>query len=525
MGSFGAACVSLAIACGGSSATLGDGGASEGDASADGRNDGTAVNDASVGTDGSIGASRDGSALDGTVGDASDAATDSGKGGDAGIDGSPRDAATDGTTGDGGARDGASDGTTPTDAGDPSDANGTDAGTVDGGDGNDAGGADGATGMDAGGTGTDAGGGSDAAVGPECELGPMKLTAVVSSGLTDPLFVTAPAGDSRLFVVEKGGTVRIVRNGALLPTPFVTVADVFVPDPGSEGGLLGMAFHPDYATNGRFYLHSTRAPNGRVVVREFRVSTNDPDVADPTPVKTFLDAPHGGYNHVGGMLAFGADGKLYAGVGDAASSANARDLTSPLGKLLRFDVDLHPAAPDGNMTGADVNPYVWAYGLRNPWRFSFDRSRASWMIGDVGQNAYEEIDVAGAAESGVDYGWDVMEGTHCRVSGCSPVGRAPIVEHAHASDEASSIIGGYVYRGANLRCLRGRYVYGDYVTSRIFSFVPDGQNAPTERVELSSELNPAGSPAARIVSFGEDGAGELYVVNVFPGRVFRIDAE
>ncbi len=364
---------------------------------------------------------------------------------------------------------------------------------------------------------------SDAAT---CALPPLKLTLLPGS-YTQPLFVTSPPGDAtRLFVVEKGGTIRILQGGAVLATPFLTVSDAYMPDPAAEGGLLGLAFHPNYATNGRFFVHYTSSPSGNVVVREFHRSAADPNRADAAPVKTLLDKPHGGWNHCGGMLAFDKGGLLYASVGDTATFPSpARNLASHLGKILRFDVD-STTAPAGNLTGAGVFPFIWDYGLRNPWRFSFDRSTGDLYIGDVGQKSWEEIEVEPALSGKRDYGWDVMEGAHCYPPGstCTITGVLPTVEHSQASGEASSIVGGYVYRGSAIACLRGHYVYGDYSTARIFSFVWNGASA-ISKLDLSTDLNPGGSPAAHIASFGEDASGELYVVTLFPGRVYRIEPE
>lgn len=357
-----------------------------------------------------------------------------------------------------------------------------------------------------------------------CALPPLKLTLMPGS-FTQPVFVSSPPGDTtRLFVVEKGGTIRIIKSGTALATPFLTVSDWYVPSATSEGGLLGLAFHPNYASNGRFFLHYTSSPSGHVVVREFKRSTSNPDLADVAPVKTLLDKAHGGWNHVGGTLAFDKAGLLYASVGDAAMMPSpARDLTTHLGKILRFDVD-STTAPAGNVTGTGVFPYIWDYGFRNPWRFSFDRLTGDLYAGDVGQATWEEIDVEPAGTGKRDYGWPVMEGAHCFPAGstCTSVGVLPTVEHPRT--EASSIVGGYVYRGSKIPCLNGRYVYGDYGTGHIFSFVWNGSTA-TSKIDLSTDLNPSGSLAASIVSFGEDSAGELYLVNLFPGRVYRIDPE
>ena len=346
----------------------------------------------------------------------------------------------------------------------------------------------------------------------------LKLT-LVASGLDQPTYVAGPPGDpSRLVVLEKTGVVRLIKDGALQQAPFLDVRSrVFFPSPNAEGGLLGLAFHPDYAKNGRFWLHYSSAPRGNVVIEEWKRGAQGGDSAHPEPVRSLVDVKHGAWNHVGGMLAFGKDGYLYAAIGDSARSPSpAADLTSKLGKILRIDVDRPGKAPAGNLTSGD--PMIWDYGLRNPWRFSFDRLTGDLYIGDVGQKSWEEIRVERPGQGGNDYGWEAMEGAHCYPPGatCKPRGLPPTVEHPRS--EAGSIVGGYVYRGPKIPCLRGRYLYGDYVTGRFFSFVWDGK-AAADRVELTSALNPNGLPS----SFGEDAAGEIYVVMFNTGRVYRID--
>ncbi|MGK3965571.1 sorbosone dehydrogenase family protein [Sorangium sp. So ce118] len=347
---------------------------------------------------------------------------------------------------------------------------------------------------------------------------PLKLT-LVASGFDQPTYVAAPPGDpARLVVLEKPGIIRLIKDGAIQPAPFLDLRSrVFFPAPNAEGGLLGLAFHPDYAKNGRFWLHYSSAPRGNVVIDEWKRAAQGGDAAHPEPVRSLVDVKHGAWNHVGGMLAFGKDGHLYAAIGDSARSPSpAADLTSKLGKILRINVDEPSRSPAGNMTSGDT--MIWDYGLRNPWRFSFDRLTGDLYIGDVGQKSWEEILVERPGQGRNDYGWEAMEGSHCYPPGsaCKPRGVPPAVEHPRS--EAGSIVGGYVYRGAKIPCLRGRYVYADYVTGRFFSFVWDGK-AATDRAELTSALSPNGLPA----SFGEDAAGEIYVVMFNTGRVYRID--
>jgi glucose/arabinose dehydrogenase len=347
---------------------------------------------------------------------------------------------------------------------------------------------------------------------------PLKLT-LVASGFTEPTYVTSPPHDpSTLFVLEKAGVIKIVRAGAVQPDAFLDLKDrVWFPAPNAEGGLLGLAFHPEYEKNGRFWVHYSSPPRGNVVIAEHRRSPDRPDRGDPRQVRALVEAKHSAWNHVGGMLAFGPDGYLYAAIGDGATTPSpAPDLRSRLGKILRIDVDNPQKPPPGNVSGGD--PLIWDYGLRNPWRFSFDRLTGDLYIGDVGQKTWEEILVEPAGKGRNDYGWDRMEGSQCYPIGstCTPRGVPPAV--AHARGEAGSITGGYVYRGAKIPCLRGRYIYGDYVTARYFSFVWDGK-AAADRVELTKDLGVNGLPA----SFGEDAAGEIYAVMFNTGRIYRFD--
>lgn len=364
----------------------------------------------------------------------------------------------------------------------------------------------------------------------------IHLTPIVS-GLTEPVFITSPPGDnSRLFVVEKAGRIRLIKNGLLQATPYLDIRSssahpmVYVPAANAEGGLLGMAFHPQYNQSGRFWLHYTAPSSGRVRVSEFARSTQNPDIADVSagslPVRTLVDTPHGGWNHVGGMLAFGADGYLYDAIGDSAvspySNSPAKDLSSLLGKILRIDVDTG-MGPAGNMSGVGVNPLIWDYGLRNPWRFSFDRLTGDMYMGDVGQSSYEEIDFEPPGTGNRNYGWPYMEANHCVPSAnpsCSVVGEAPIVEHSHASGEGGSITGGYVYRGSAIAGLYGWYIYGDFATHRYWARCAGDTSSPS--VEITGNL---GAPSGSMPdSFGEDANGELYVVMI-TGEVYRIDAD
>jgi glucose/arabinose dehydrogenase len=366
--------------------------------------------------------------------------------------------------------------------------------------------------------------GASGTPGPTATAGepPALRLSEVASGLDLPLFVAQAPGDaSRLYVVEQGGRIRIVASGAVLGTPFLDVSERVACC--GERGLLGLAFHPGYADNGRFFVNYTNVDGDTELVELARSA--DPDVASPEPVRVFFTVDQPFANHNGGMLAFGPDGYLYVGLGDGGSAGdpqdNAQSLDTKLGKILRIDVDAYPTPPPGNVAGGD--PDVWDWGLRNPWRFSFDRATGDLYIGDVGQNALEEIDVEPAGEGGRNYGWRIMEGDRCfrPPSGCDPTGLTPPVV-SYDRDLGCSVTGGYVYRGGALPGLVGRYLYGDYCSNRVFSFRWSG-GAAEAHVELTGDLDPEGRIQG-LTSFGEDAAGELYVVSR-DGSVFRIEPE
>jgi hypothetical protein len=340
----------------------------------------------------------------------------------------------------------------------------------------------------------------------------------ISTSLSSPVFMTAPPGDStRLFVVEQGGLIRIINltNNSLLATPFLNLGSLL--STGGERGLLGMAFDPQYGTNRRFYVYYTNTTGDIAIAQYFRNATNA-NLADSSPATILLTVEHSAFsNHNGGMLAFGPDGCLYAGVGDGGSGGdpnnNGQNLSSLLGKLLRLNPNT-----GGPCSNVIINPFiltggaqqVWSLGLRNPWRFSFDRQTGDLYIGDVGQNAREEINVSLApnAGRGLNYGWRLMEGTLCfnPSSNCDSVTLTkPEIEYPHLSG-ACSVTGGYVYRGSAVPALSGTYFYADYCAGFVKSFrYQNGQ--PTEETEWPL-LSPSGGS---ITSFGEDAAGELYL--------------
>jgi len=349
----------------------------------------------------------------------------------------------------------------------------------------------------------------------------IALEAVVSDGLRHPVYVThAGDGSGRLFIVEQPGRIRVVQQGRMLEAPFLDLTDLV--RYGGEQGLLGLAFHPSYKANGRFVVNYTRRPDGATVVAEFRVSAQ-PNVAR-TAEKQLLVIPQPYANHNGGMVEFGPDGFLYIALGDGGSGGDpgnrGQNTNELLGKLLRIDVDRgapygipkdNPFAADRGPVrrslGEGGRPEIFAYGLRNPWRFSFDRQTGELWAADVGQNAWEEIDII---KRGGNYGWRTMEGAHCFSprDGCARDGLIlPVVEYAHEKGRCS-ITGGYVYRGARLPALHGAYLYGDYCSGEIFSLTNGAQ-----RTLLATGL--------QIASFGQDEEGELYVVG-HGGTIHRI---
>jgi cysteine-rich repeat protein len=356
----------------------------------------------------------------------------------------------------------------------------------------------------------------------------------IASGLQRPVFVTAPPLDTnRLFVIEQNGRIRIIKNGALLPAPFLTVSPLLCC---GEQGLLSMAFHPDYEQNGRFFV-TYNAPGGGAaghsVVAEYAVSGGNPDVADPDEVAVLLsvDDPFG--NHNGGLITFGPDGMLYFALGDGGGGGDpleaGQDDANPLGKLFRINVDAPPANP------LDA---VWGKGLRNPWRFSFDRLTGDLYIGDVGQGTWEEVNFqAGPTPaSGVNYGWDLFEGRHCYepaplypAGDCSdvPAGLVtdPVLEYNHS--QGCSITGGYVYRGCAMPDLHGTYFYSDYCTAFIRTFNGVSGGDAQNLVNRTADLAPGGGLSIdNVTSFGEDARGEMYITDHgsggFDGEVFKI---
>jgi glucose/arabinose dehydrogenase len=357
---------------------------------------------------------------------------------------------------------------------------------------------------------------------PEAPVTSINLVPV-ANGFVKPVYLTH-AGDDRLFLVEQDGTIRIIQDGAILPQPFLNI-DPLVGSTESEQGLLSMAFHPEYGENGRFFIYYTDN-NGGTVVARYQVSTDDPNQADPNSALVLLTLPQPYGNHNGGQLKFGPDGYLYVGLGDGGSANDpllaGQNKSVLLGKLLRLDVDFNesgyavPAAnPFVNDEGARNE--IWAYGLRNPWRFSFDRLTGDLYIADVGQNIWEEIDFQPAGSTGGEnYGWNIMEGTHCfQTETCDQTGLIlPVIDYQHG-DGSCSVTGGYVYRGQQFLSLYGNYFYGDYCSGKVWSLLrqPDGAWVNNQVFGLQGLF---------ISSFGEDVNGELYLLSYGDGVVYQI---
>jgi glucose/arabinose dehydrogenase len=363
-------------------------------------------------------------------------------------------------------------------------------------------------------------------IGPGSLVSSLTFQTVVS-GLSQPVFVGhAGDGSGRLFVLERAGRIRVVTaSGSLLGTPFLDLTSI-VQDAGNEQGLLGLAFHPDYDSNGVFFVAYTNSANA-VVLSRYSVSSN-PDIADSSSGQILLSVSKSFTNHNGGMLAFGPDGYLYWSIGDGGGAGdpgnNAQSRTVLLGKILRLDVDSATpyAIPADNPFVNDPDPNVreeiWAYGLRNPWRFSFDRTRGDLFIGDVGQGNREEVDYEAADDpGGRNYGWRVMEGSLCfsPSTGCDTTGKVlPVAEYNTHDSGGCAVTGGYVYRGNVSPQMRGVYFYGDYCSGRLWGLSQTSPGTWVNQLIVDT--------AYTLSSFGEDEAGELYLTDYSGGRVVRI---
>jgi glucose/arabinose dehydrogenase len=354
----------------------------------------------------------------------------------------------------------------------------------------------------------------------------VSLQALVP-GLVRPVYATgAGDGSGRLFIVEKRGIVSIydTDTGQHLPTPFLDITSKVGPNSGNEQGLLSIAFDPNYSTNRRFFVFYTRAQDGALTIARYVTPANSPNQASAASEVIILTIPHPNQtNHNGGQLQFGPDGFLYVGTGDGGGqndpNGNGQNKNALLGKILRIDVsgDGYTSPPDNPFAGATAGAdQIFAYGFRNPWRFSFDRQTGQLWAGDVGQNQYEEIDVV---TKGGNYGWNVMEGTHCfsPSTGCNMTGlQLPVYEYSHSADPCEpgsggrcSVTGGYVYRGSSSPALVGTYFFADYCGSTIYGL---------KNGEATCLFN--GADAQAIASFGQDDDGEVYILtdSTFGGR-------
>ncbi len=351
--------------------------------------------------------------------------------------------------------------------------------------------------------------------------------SLVADGFDSPLgLVPANDGSGRVFVMEQGGKIWTIKDGEVSFDPFLDIGSLLAPSVFQGGyteqGLLGLAFHPRYKDNGVFFIHYTDI-RGNTTIARYKVSS-DPEKADPNSAQIVLTANQPYPDHNGGQIAFGPDGYLYIALGDGGNPddplRNGQNMDTLLAKLLRIDINGTPykVPPDNpfiNQSGA--KPEIWATGLRNPWRFSFDRQTGDLYIGDVGQWAYEEVDFQPAGQGGQNYGWSAYQGMHPHIKQTIPVDEStltlPVLEYAHT--EGCSITGGYVYRGAALPAMNGIYLYGDYCNGRVWAAnrIADG----TWQSYLWMQTGYV------ITSFGQDEAGELYLIDYKSG-IYKLTA-
>lgn len=355
---------------------------------------------------------------------------------------------------------------------------------------------------------------------------PLVSKRTYMTGFSQPLdIVNAGDGSNRLFILQKNGQVRIIRDSAIEPVAFLDIADSILDD-GSEQGLLSLAFHPLYETNRMFFVYYTNT-EGDITLTRFQASAANPDLADETTGKILLTIPKNATNHNGGDLNFGADGYLYFGTGDGGGGGdpdnNAQDGDTLLGKLIRIDVDTIETAP--YYTIPATNPYVsnpnvrdeiWALGLRNPWRWSFDRLNNNMWIADVGQNQWEEVNfVPGTSAGGLNFGWRCYEGNHpLNTTGCGPIGNYVFPVHEYNHDSGFSVTGGFVYRGAEFPALNGYYLMSDFGSGHLWKIISNGSGGWHVSRQDNFQTN--------VVTYGEAENGELYFATL-GGTIFRVE--
>lgn len=352
----------------------------------------------------------------------------------------------------------------------------------------------------------------------------------VASGFTNPLDIKQPNDNSgRLFVVEQAGKIKIIQNGSVLGTPYLDVTSLIVS--GGEEGLLGLAFHPNFSSNGCFYVnYTTTRLNGtlQTAISEFRAAMPGSNTVNTTSESILFTVNQPETNHNGGGLNFGSDGFLYIGLGDGGGAGdqhgtigNGQDKTTRLGKILRINVPCN-----GTFTVPADNPFagqaaptdeIWLYGLRNPFRFSFDSATGNLWIGDVGQDSFEEVDRMTPQQGGANLGWRIMEGTHCfnPATNCPTAGLTlPIFDYSHAAGD-DAVTGGFVYHGKLATALAGNYVFGDFISGRIWTLTQDSNGQWVRTFLLNSAAND-------LSSFGQDQSGELYIARYSSGTVVRL---
>lgn len=342
-----------------------------------------------------------------------------------------------------------------------------------------------------------------------------------ATDLDQPVFALSAPGDlERFFVIEKAGRVLIYRDGEQQAPPFLDITDRVVSD-GGEQGLLSLAFHPDFQQNGLFYVYYTLlgAGLGDTVIERYQLSAEDPDTADSDSGQLLLQIEQPDTHHNGGMIAFGPDGYLYTGIGEADSSGSGvQDLSNLWGTMLRLDVDgdfpysIPPTNPFIDVP--DARPEIWSYGLRNPWRFAFDSQTGDLFIADVGGSEREEVNFQPTGEGGSNYGWRLFEGTLSLTDTYPADLVMPVAEYDHKALGGCSIIGGYVYRGRALPDLQGKYLFGDFCTGFIWTLTEENDQFNMERLLREEEM--------RLSSFALDGAGEIYLLDVAFGTIYKL---